>query len=246
MSHDRYHDSAGVPWEGREFSVNPYSDDDGSADLELTTALTGEIKLPAVIEALRGKRLLVPLLAELGDSELGPHGQLVDKSADLSIVAVSTPDGKSAIPAFSSVAQMQAWRSDARPVPVGVEKLAVAAVAEGHERVILDPATVAVGLRRPALAALAQGLPWSSPSENLELRTLVEKALSGRLEVVAFNLLDGDPTGRLTSPELAIILKLEPGLSIQQVQQMMADFGTALQTPRFLELVDSVSVKLVS
>lgn len=246
MSHDRFHDSAGVPWEGREFSANPFSQDDGSAHPDLAAALSGEINLPSVIDALRGKRLLVPLLAQLGDSELGPHGQVVDKSADLSIVAVSTPDGKSAIPAFSSVAAMQAWRSDARPVPVGVEKLAVAAVAEGHERVILDPATVAVGIRRPALAALAQDLPWYSPSENLELRSLVEKALSGRLEVVAFNLLDGDPTGRLTAPELAILLKLEPGLSIEQVQQMMADFGNALQTPRFLELVDSVSVKLVS
>lgn len=246
MSHDRFHDSAGVPWEGREFSVNPFAGDDGSADEELARALSGEVNLSSVVNALRGKRLLVPLLAELGESEVGPHGQLVDKSADLSIVAVATPDGKTAIPAFSCVAAMQAWRSDARPVPVGAEKLAVAAVGEGHERVILDPATSAVGIRRPALAALAQNLPWVNPSANLELRALVEQALSGVREAVGFNLLDGDPSGKLISPELAIILKLEPGLSVEQVQGLMADFGVALQTPRFLELVDSVSVKLVS
>lgn len=246
MSHDRFHDSAGVPWEGREFSANPFAGDDGSADEELARALSGKVNLSSVVNALRGKRLLVPLLAELGESEVGPHGQLVDKSADLSIVAVATPDGKTAIPAFSCVAAMQAWRSDARPVPVGAEKLAVAAVGEGHERVILDPATSAVGVRRPALAALAQNLPWVNPSENLELRGLVEKALSGVREAVGFNLVDGDPSGNLTSPELAIILKLEPGLSVEQVQGLMADFGVALQTPRFLELVDSVSVKLVS
>ncbi len=246
MSHDRFHDSAGVPWEGREFSANPFAGDDGSADEELARALSGKVNLSSVVDALRGKRLLVPLLAELGESEVGPHGQLVDKSADLSIVAVATPDGKTAIPAFSCVAAMQAWRSDARPVPVGAEKLAVAAVGEGHERVIIDPATSAVGIRRPALAALAQNLPWVNPSENLELRGLVEKALSGIREAVGFNLVDGDPSGKLTSPELAIILKLEPGLSVEQVQGLMADFGVALQTPRFLELVDSVSVKLVS
>ncbi len=246
MTHDRFHDSAGVPWEGREFSANQFAGDDGSADVELARTLLGEIRLTAVIDALRGRRLLVPLLAELGESEIGPHGQKVDKSADLSIVAVATPDGKTAIPAFSSLSAMQAWRSDARPVPVAVEKLAVAAVGEGHERVILDPATAAVGIRRPALAALAQGLPWSAPSESMELRELVERAAFGHSEIIAFNLQDGDPEGKLLAPELSIILKLAPGLTVERVQELMADFGLALQTPRFLELVDSVSVKLVS
>jgi hypothetical protein len=40
-------------------------------------------------------------VAELGESEIGPNGLMVDKSADLAIVAVATPDGQSAIPAFT-------------------------------------------------------------------------------------------------------------------------------------------------
>ena len=246
MSQDRFHDSAGVPWEGREFSANPWASDDGTAPEPLAQALQGEIDLTAVVNALHGQRLLVPLLAELGESEVGSHGQVIDKSADLSIVAVATPDGKTAIPAFSSVAAMQAWRADARPVPVGVEKLAVAAVGEGHERVILDPATAAVGIRRPALAALAQGLPWSNPSENAELREIVRNVVSAIPEVISFDLIAADPTGKLMAPELQILLRLTPGMGAQRVQQMVSDFAVAIQTPRFLELVDSVSVKLVS
>lgn len=246
MSQDRFHDSAGVPWEGREFRANPWASDDGTAPEQLAQALQGEIDLTAVVNALHGQRLLVPLLAALGESEVGLHGQVIDKSADLSIVAVATPDGKTAIPAFSSVAAMQAWRADARPVPVGVEKLAVAAVGEGHERVILDPATAAVGIRRPALAALAQGLPWSNPSENAELREIVRNVVSAIPEVISFDLIAADPTGKLMAPELQILLRLTPGMGAQRVQQMVSDFAVAIQTPRFLELVDSVSVKLVS
>ena len=246
MSQDRFHDSAGAPWEGREFRANPWASDDGTAPEQLAQALQGEIDLTAVVNALHGQRLLVPLLAELGESEVGSHGKIIDKSADLSIVAVATPDGKTAIPAFSSVAAMQAWRADARPVPVGVEKLAVAAVGEGHERVILDPATAAVGIRRPALAALAQGLPWSNPSENAELREIVRNVVSAIPEVISFDLIAADPTGKLMVPELQILLRLTPGMGAQRVQQMVSDFAVAIQTPRFLELVDSVSVKLVS
>lgn len=246
MSHDQFHDSAGVPWEGREFTQNPWAQDDGSAPAALAEALQGEVDLESVVAALRNQRLLVPLLAELGESTLGAHGQQVDKSAELSIVAVSTPDGKSAIPAFSSVSAMQAWRSEARPVPVSTDKLALAAVAEGHDRIVIDPATASVALRRPALAALAQGFEWLAPSRNPELRALVEAASHGVEEIVEFNLVDGDPSGSLQGPELLIILKLTPGLSVEQVQDLMSYFGPGLQTPRFLELVDSVGVKLVS
>ena len=58
------------------------------------------------IESLRGQRLLVTLIAEIGQTGIGPHGQTVDKSADLAIVAVATPDDRTAIPAFTSVEDM--------------------------------------------------------------------------------------------------------------------------------------------
>ena len=144
--HDKFHDSAGVPWEGREFSQNSWSEDDGSTPQVLADALAGELDKSKLFVALAQSRLLIPLLAELGDSGIGSHGQTVDKSADLAIVAVSTPDGKTAIPAFSSVSEMAAWNATARPVPVDAPKLAIAAVSEGHDRVVLNPAGQAIAV----------------------------------------------------------------------------------------------------
>ncbi|MEY3326440.1 MAG: hypothetical protein RL044_393, partial [Actinomycetota bacterium] len=143
---DKFHDSAGVPWEGREFSLNQFSSDDGSTPEAVARALSEEnFSLAILHESLMQSRLLIPLVAQLGDSEVGAHGQLVDKSAELSIVAVATPDGQSAIPAFTSVSHMQLWKSEARPVPIEASRIALAAIAEGHTRVILNPGSDSIG-----------------------------------------------------------------------------------------------------
>lgn len=244
--HDKFHDSAGTPWEGREFSQNNWSQDDGSTPQVLAQALSGELDKSKFFEALLQSRLLIPLLAELGESAIGAHGQTVDKSADLAIVAVSTPDGKTAIPAFSSVAEMAAWNSNARPVPVEAPKLAIAAVGEGHDRVVVDPAGRAIGIRRPALAALAQGLEWVSPHLSDAVIAMVNRAASRHPKIKSVQVFDADPTAQLMKPELGIEVALEPGLAPQELKEVLALFGTDLQTQEFLKQVDSVTFKLVT
>ncbi len=68
-------DSAGIPWEGRQFEPNPGSDDDGSADPRLIEAIlrfrAGELGEAEVVDAVRTARLLVPLVAEAGTGEVG-------------------------------------------------------------------------------------------------------------------------------------------------------------------------------
>ena len=56
-----------------------------------------------MVAALHGARLLVPLVAVRGDEGVGAHGQLVDKTQELSIVTVAGPDGRAVLPAFTSV-----------------------------------------------------------------------------------------------------------------------------------------------
>jgi hypothetical protein len=129
---DRFHDSAGVPWEGRAFEPNPWASDDGQTPAELAAALAdNQIDKAGLFAALVSSRLLIPILASLGESAEGEHGLTVDKSADLAIVAVATPDNQTAIPAFGSVADMQAWNAESRPVPVEAPKVALAAASGG-------------------------------------------------------------------------------------------------------------------
>ena len=243
---DKFHDSAGVPWEGREFSDNSFAGDDGSAPQAIARALS---QSPAdkqeLFSALESSRLLVPLLAELGDSEIGPFGKVVDKSAELSVVAVATPDSQTALPAFSSVEQMSLWNKNARPVPIHARRVALAAIGEGHSRVILDPAGQSIGLRRPFLAALAQQKKWSAPHQHNSVAELVRDA-AVRNQIPGFALHDGDPYSNLRSAELVIELQIQPGLSKAALDELLANFTADLQSQEFLELVDSISYRIVS
>jgi hypothetical protein len=246
MSHDKYHDSAGVPWEGRTFQGNSWAGDDGSCPEELAELLTSDtLDIEAFVAALGRHRLLIPLLAELGDAEVGPNGLLVEKSADLAIVAVQTPDGKTAIPAFTSVAQMQAWKPEARPVPVDARKIALACASEGHERLVIDPAGRPVVLRRPALAALAQGLPWAKPERNLDVLNHAKSTAAAFEEIVSIDLFDADPANNLAQAELLIQLGLKPGLTPEGLKDLLHRFAERLQTVAFNQNVDSISLKLV-
>ena len=114
-------DSAGQPWAGRHFEQNPSSGDDGSAPPQLMESIArfqaGTAGESEVVEAFRHSRLLIPLLAVLGEAGVNEHGKKIDKSQELSIVTVGGPDGRTVLPVFSSVAAMAAWNAKARPVP---------------------------------------------------------------------------------------------------------------------------------
>jgi len=219
------HDSAGQPWAGRSFQPNARAGDDGTADPALLAALAafraGESGQGAVVEALRGVRLLVPLLAEAGEVGLTPEGRVVDKTQELSLVTVRTPTGRTAIPAFTSVAAMQAWNALARPVPVEAERVALAAGAEGSA-VILDATTPdEFGLQRAALAALATGAEWLPPWLDEAVLGVFAAALV-EPELGALDVLPGDPEARLTGPEVTVRLAVRPGLDRAGLDGLLA------------------------
>lgn len=244
--HDRFTDSAGVPWEGRQFESNSFAQDTGETPESLHGILAkNPVNKSDLVSALSGTRLLIPLLAELGESEIGANGLAVDKSAELAIVAVATPDNQTAIPAFTSVTELSAWNRQARPVPVSAEKVCLAAVAEGHSRVILNPAGAAIALRRPQLAAVAQGLEWVSPDLSNAVREQVLAATKKHLMISSVDLFDGDPDSKLTAPELTIQLGFKPGLNPDSLRDILMDLAKDLQVPEFFELVDSFGFRLV-
>src|SRR5690606_39105718 len=154
-------DSAGVPWKGRSFEANPHSGDDGSADPALLAALVrfraGEGSQSEVIDAFRSARVLIPLIAEKGDEGVAPNGLAVDKTQELSIVTVASPDGRKVQPVLSSVTAMQKLDPSARPIPVDAVRAALAASAEDTYLIVLDPTSeTEFVIRRPAVWAIAQ------------------------------------------------------------------------------------------
>ncbi|MET4704471.1 hypothetical protein ABIB54_001957 [Frigoribacterium sp. UYMn621] len=243
-------DSAGMPWEGRRFEHGASSDDDGSAPAALSLALdqfaAGEIGSAGVVDAIRGSRLLIPLVAQLGESGIGDHGHAVDKSAELSIVTVAGPDGRNVMPVFSSVEAMGRWKPLARPVPADAVRVALAAVGEGTELVVLDPTSpTEFVIRRPALWAIAQSQPWV-PS-HLDAGVLDEFRLSieGEPAVVSLGLEPGDPDARLAGPELVVRLALVPGLDRVELDAVLARLQARWSASEAIAAgVDSLAVRL--
>lgn len=251
--HLKHHlaDSAGQPWAGRTFSENPWKDDDGSAPPQLADALArfraGEASPAAVIDALRSVRVLVPLVAELGEAAVNEAGLTVDKSADLSIVTVAGPDGRGVVPVFSSAEAMRRWDAEARPVPVEARRAALAAVAEGGELLVLDPGPEGgeFVVRRPALWAIAQDEPWREPWREPSVLDRARAELDAEPRLVGLELLPGDPEYRLAGAEVVAVLLVDDALPAQERAEVLAGVQQRLASDEALVgLVDSLGLQL--
>ena len=243
-------DSAGVPWEGRSFEHGPASDDDGSAPAALTLALGlfrgGEVGEARVVAALRDSRLLIPLVAQLGESGIATHGYRVEKSAELSIVTVAGPDGRNVMPVFSSVEAMRLWQPLARPVPADAVRVALAAASEGTELLVLDPTSqTEFVIRRPALWAIAQSHPWIPSYLDAGILDEFQASIDGEPAVASASLEPGDADARLAGPELVVHLALLPGLARAEVDALLARLQARWTSSEPIAArVDSLAVRL--
>ena len=152
-----------------------FAGDTGAADPTLLAALTAYAADPArhleVFAALQGARLLVPVVAVLGEVEVDDAGLAHDKTSDMATALLTGRDGRQALLAFSGLEPLSAWRADARPVPVAASLAATSALQEGASALVLDvagPTTYAVegelleGLARGwTLARAGEGYAWT-------------------------------------------------------------------------------------
>lgn len=258
-------DSAGFPWAGRTFDHHEtaFAGDDGStpeayaravAMLRAAAQSYRESAGPNTIEALSVQRLavlrelsqmrvLVPLLAEAGDLGETPEGKIVEKTQELSIVTVASPDGRRVMPVFSSVDAMREWNPESRPIPVPMPQAAVAAGQEGTDLIIVDPGTPAsqFGVRRPELEGVALGEPqlaaWADPA----VREAFLGAAAGEEHLVALAVLPGDPEGALTAPETEVHLLLEEGLGREELEALLGRLQERFaRDGRIAERIDSM------
>jgi hypothetical protein len=130
----------------RRLAASPFPGDTGVAHAEtrrLMAAAAAEATRLAylrAVAALCGDRLLVPVVAtatHLGETVAGLTS---DKEAEMAVVTLRAQDGRHALLAFSGLDALQGWQSDARPVPVTVDRAAHTARTEGLTAVIVDVA----------------------------------------------------------------------------------------------------------
>ena len=202
-------DSAGVPWAGRDLPSAPFSGDDGAASPALTAALAGG-RLVEVAAAVAAARLLVPVVAVVAHGLPAADAARGDLGADMAIMILTGADGRRALPVFSAAGTLARWDRAARPVPVEAARAALAAVAEGCDRMVLDPAgPLPCELPGPVLVALARGREWVPPAQDAELRTGLAALLMPVPEVCGVRLA---PHPQHEDLGVRLILQLRAGL----------------------------------
>jgi hypothetical protein len=221
-------------------SPQQFPDDDGSADPALLGAL-GSGDLRRVVAALASARVLVPVVAVLGESgESSLTGLATDKSADMALVLLTAPDGRQALPVFSSTGALQVWDARARPVPVHARRAALSAVDDGCQLLVVDPGGAGVLVPRPAVWAVAQDRPWVPSPEQPDVLRAVAALAEDEPELVRA----GCEPGRRA--ELAVVLAVVPGLSRERLDALTARVGDALAaSPAVAEHVDSLELRVV-
>lgn len=244
--------AGGAPATGRALPPSsPFAGDDGSADPALAEVLrgyaTGVAPLADVVAALAPTRVLVPVLAEVEAAGVvvhDGHEHTVDKEASAGIVALRTPDGRTAMPVFTSVAALRAWHPDARPVPSDAPRAALSAVGEGWEVLVVDPGgPVTAVLPRPAVWALARGQVWRPAvvegSVDDDVVTAVRAAVAG---IGAVRSAHAAPGRRA---EVAVVLGLAPGLDRAALDAVLGQVNARLAADDVVAArVDSLELRL--
>jgi hypothetical protein len=149
---------------GRVLAEPEFPDDDGSASLALAAALAAYDADPesghqAALAELQDSRLLVPVVATLGEVEYDAQGLAHDKSSDMAAVLLTGRDGRTALLSFTSTSSLQAWNPQARPVAVNARQAARAALQDGADALVVDVAgPVLFSVEDQELRDLAEGL----------------------------------------------------------------------------------------
>jgi type III secretion system (T3SS) SseB-like protein len=194
-----------------------FPDDDGSADPRLTAALAAwaadRTAVDPVLEALRGARLLVPVVAVLGEVEEadqgvgevagedgGPRrvgGLRREKTSDMAVPTLRAGT-RTALPAFTSTASLARWDASARPVAVPLHQALQAAAHEGADTVVLDMSgPVPFELTGAALRALAEGRTTADPLADPAVIDAVRTAVAAEPSVLRAHLGPGQADGTL-------------------------------------------------
>ncbi|WP_406108065.1 SseB family protein [Streptomyces sp. NBC_01003] len=206
-----------------------FSDDDGSADPRLSAALAAwaedRTAHGPVLEALKEARLLVPIVAVLGEVEEDENGLRREKTSDMAVPTLKAGDRK-ALPAFTSTAALALWDPEARPVAVPLHQALQAAAHEQADTIVIDLAgPVAYELSGSALRAANEGRTSADPLADPAVTEAIRAAVAAEPGVLRAHLGPGSADGILA-------LVLDPSAAPAETARAVAERIAADETLR--------------
>ncbi len=178
------------------------------------------------MRAVARARLLVPVVA--APREVDDAGDLlVEKSTDMAVVTLTSPDGQRALPVFSGLGALSAWDVSARPSPVSSSRAAQAAVFERCDVMVLDLGSSHQRELRPSMVwALAQQRAWLPAHTDPFVAQALSRATVDEADVIGC-VGEADPAG---AGILRVVLSVRPGLDPAQVQALATRVGEQIAT----------------
>ncbi|MGF1426827.1 SseB family protein [Kitasatospora sp. LaBMicrA B282] len=199
-----------------------FADDDGTADPALAAALADWARDPAAAEpallaALRPARLMVPIVALLGEVTTDANGLKHEKTSDMAVPVIEAADGRRALPAFTSLASLAAWQADARPAPVSAPQAVMTAYGERADTLLIDPAgPVTYQLTGARMRAVAENRVWLPPTRDPDVLAALRTLLAVEPQVLRAELRPGDGT------DAVLALGLADGAQVAELAQRLA------------------------
>lgn len=233
---------------GRTLQPTGFEGDDGSADPVLIELLAAARRDEAAVypayAALAGRRVLVPIVALLGETEaaetVGPDGTVLrrDKDSDMAVVTLIAPDGVKALPAFTSVAGLAEWGEragfpQARPIPVTLETAAAATLQEEAKVLLLDlggPGQFEIS--GSPLRAFAQGRKPMLPAVDPEVMAGINRVLKG-VPAVA-RVLVSARLGQAAEDVTVLALGFERGTDPKTIEAPLAEVAAGISADDLL------------
>ena len=121
-----------------------FAGDSGDQSADVAEALAAYAadgsRYPEALAVLQSSRVLVPVVAVLGEVEHDEQGLAHDKSSDMATVLLTGRDGRTALLAFTGMAQLRAWNPEARPSPASAALAARSALQDGADALLVDVA----------------------------------------------------------------------------------------------------------
>ncbi|MDQ6715435.1 MAG: SseB family protein [Actinomycetota bacterium] len=250
MTHQAGQPGTSPPWAGRTLSIGGFDGDTGEADPELLATLAthassaGADNDVVLMRRVAVARLIVAIVPAPGDVE-SVDGLPAERSADMAVVTLTGPDGRRALPVFTSTASLAAWDPAARPVPVTAARAAQAAVSEQCDVLVVDVGTPdGAELRTSMVWALAQAREWLPAHADPFVAAAVDRAIASEPAVTSHRVEEGEPPG---AGVLRIVLLLVPGLDATEVEALVTRVGELLATDGELRArVDGLSFAVAS
>jgi hypothetical protein len=174
-----------------------------------------------LIAAFAANRFLIPLVAHAGDDFDSDNPVMEDKVQELSVVTVAGPNGEKVIPVFTSATAMKTWNAEARPIPIDAQRVALAAASEHTDRIVVNPGTDSIVLRRPVVWSIAQGADYRAPWESPEFVADTRDLLGDIANLIEIGVASGDPGSTGAGSDVTLGLFVAAGLAPEVIRAVI-------------------------